>query len=354
MRIKLYILESDASYLERITSVFSNKYAADLEIRSFTNPELALNGLANDRVDVFLASDEFEIDPKTIPNRTAFAYFTDSSAVEEIRGQTVISRFQKADLIYKEILSLYSENSNVIIGLNDAEGVALQLAFTSTSGGTGTSTLAAGAAMRFAGLGKRVLYFDIDTLADASVFFNGQGASDFGDLIYAIKRQKSNLGLKVESIVRQDPTGVYYFEPTRNSLDNLSLSDSEILRLINLFATMGSFDVIILDIPFSLEKETFKYLENCRKIVCVLDGLEVANRKFLRALDSITVLEDRKGIVFTPKLEVAYNKFGSRVGKRVEANVRTLGGVSRFESPSAREIVEAISKQAFLDKLLQD
>ncbi len=352
MKIKLYILEADVDFLERITSVFTNKYSNELEISVFTNQQLALDGVNSERVDVLLVSDEFELDHNTIPDRTVLAYLTDSAAIEEVKGKQAISRFQKADLIYKEILALYAESSNVLIS-SSGDG-ALVVSFTSTSGGTGTSTMAAAAAMRFATLGKRVIYFDLNPYSDAGLFFQGQGSGTFTDVIYAIKRQKSNLGLKVESVLRQDNSGVFYFEASQNPLDNLSLTHNETVRLVDLFTKLGSFDVVVLDLPFSLDEKHLVYFENSRHIVNVLDGSDIANNYFTRALDAIYVLEDQKKLVYTKKLHVAYNKFSSRNGKRVEANVKTLGGVSRFESAQTKEIAQQIAKQDFFDKLLEE
>ena len=65
MRIKLAILERDQSYLNRIVTAFSTKYADKFEIYSFTDKDMAIATLGTARIDVLVASDAFDIDVTT-------------------------------------------------------------------------------------------------------------------------------------------------------------------------------------------------------------------------------------------------------------------------------------------------
>ena len=110
MKIKLAILEKDESYLNRIVSVFGTKYADKFQIYSFTDMDVAVSTLESAKIEIMVASDAFEIDVNKLPKRCGFAYFVDSMDVDMLNGQRAICKFQKADLIYKQILSIYSEN----------------------------------------------------------------------------------------------------------------------------------------------------------------------------------------------------------------------------------------------------
>ena len=116
MKIKIAILERDTSYLTRIVSAFGTKYSDKLEIYSFTDPEVAMSTLSSAKIDVLLASDVFSVDYAKLPNRCAFAYLVDSMGIEMLNEQRAICKFQKADLIYKQILSVYSEKASSITG----------------------------------------------------------------------------------------------------------------------------------------------------------------------------------------------------------------------------------------------
>ena len=101
MRIKLAILERDQSYLNRIVTAFSTKYADKFEIYSFTDKDMAIATLGTARIDVLVASDAFDIDVTALPARCGFAYFVDSADIDHVNEQRAICKFQKADLIYK-------------------------------------------------------------------------------------------------------------------------------------------------------------------------------------------------------------------------------------------------------------
>ena len=147
MRIKLALLMEDENYLSRLTSAFSAKYAEHFEIYSFTEQGAALAAVDSARIDILIAGDTFEIPVKALPPRCGFAYFVDSADVEMVNGQRAICRFQKVDLIYKQILSIYSEKAGAVSGLKLGDHACTVLAFSSPCGGTGTSSMAAACAI---------------------------------------------------------------------------------------------------------------------------------------------------------------------------------------------------------------
>ena len=147
MKIKLAILENDKIYLERIVSAFNARYADKLEVYSFTDPEIALQVISQMKIDVLLSSDNFEIDRSKLSEKCALAYLVASADIESVNNETAVCKFQKADLIYKQVLNLYSENSSNITSMHFSEnGDTKTIAFMSPSGGTGASTAAASCA----------------------------------------------------------------------------------------------------------------------------------------------------------------------------------------------------------------
>ncbi|MEE1517999.1 MAG: chromosome partitioning protein ParA, partial [Lachnospiraceae bacterium] len=150
MKIKLAILEKDTSYLNRLVSAFGTKYADKFEIYSFTDKAVAMDNIDKAKIDVFVAGSEFEIDTEILPRRCGFAYFVESIEIDTYKNQMAICKYQKADLIYKQILSIYSENAGNISGLKLGEDVSRVIFYTSVSGGTGSSSMAVATAMHYA------------------------------------------------------------------------------------------------------------------------------------------------------------------------------------------------------------
>lgn len=353
MKIKLAILEKDASYLNRIVSVFSTKYADKFEIYSFTDQAIALSTLESARVDVWVASDAFDIDIEAIPKKCGFAYLVDSVDVETVNGRRAISKFQKADLIYKQILSIYSENAGSVSGLKLGDDSCKVIAFTSASGGTGSSSMAAACALHFAAKNKKTLYLNLEKYGSADVFFASEGQFDMSDIIYALKSKKTNLSLKLESCVKQDERGVYFYSQPKIALDMFELGVEDIIRLISELQVSGSYDYIILDCDFGMDRNNLKVLHRAHSIVWIGDGSEVSNAKIERAYNALLTIEQNEESPLTNRLCLIYNKFSNKTSKTVEdKEIKNIGGAPRYEHASVKQILNQLAVMDMFEKII--
>lgn len=353
MKIKLAILEKDQGYLNRIVATFSIKYADKFEIYSFTDDAFALPALESNRIDVFIASDLFEIDTEQIPKRCGFAYLAESSDVDTIRGHRAVCKFQKADLIYKQILSIYAENAGSVSGLKFGEESAKVFAFCSVGGGAGASSMAASAAMHFATKNKKTLYLNLEKLGSAYCFFSGEGQFDMSDIIFALKSKKNNLPLKLESCVKQDNCGVYFYSQSKVALDMHELTTDDIIRFISELKLIGSYDYIILDMAFALDSNTLDVLRQTHAIVWVGDGSEISNSKISCAYNALNILEQTTDSPLTNRICIVYNKFSNKSGKTIgDIGLRDIGGAPRYEHASTTQVLEQLSKMELFDKIL--
>ena len=114
MRIRVAIIEQDTGYLEKITNVFNTRYTEQVEIHAFTVMNRAIEFLQSNRVDMILVDEQIEMQLKMFPSKCNLAYLVDSMGIESVKGYPAICKFQKVDLIYKQILSIYSENSQSV------------------------------------------------------------------------------------------------------------------------------------------------------------------------------------------------------------------------------------------------
>ena len=353
MRIKLAILERDQSYLNRIVSVFSTKYSDKFEIYSFTNPEVALSTLDNAKIDVLVANDAFDIDVSKLPKRCGFAYLVDSMDVETVNNQRAIAKFQKVDLIYKQVLSIYSENAGSVSGLKLGDDSAKIIAFQSVSGGCGGSTMAAACALHFAAQGKKTLYLNLEKFGSSDSFFSAEGQFDMSDIIFALKSKKTNLALKLESCVKQDPRGVYFYSQSKIALDMLELSADDILRLINELKLTGSYNYIVLDVDFSFDKDVIEILRQAHSIVWVSDGSDISNVKLFRSYNALVTMEQDADSPLVNRLLLLYNKFSNKTSTILEnIGIKNIGGNPRFEHATTKMVIEQVYKKELFDKLV--
>lgn len=352
MKIKLAILERDTGYLNRFVSVFSTKYADKFEIYSFTDKTVAIPALADSKIDVLVASDVFEIDASKLPRRCGFAYFVDSTDIDTVNDQRTICRFQRADLIYKQILSIYSEHAGTYTGLKLHDSNCKLFAFASPSGGVGSSTLAAACAMHFAAGGRKTLYLNLEKFGSSNDFFSGEGQFDMGDLIYTLKSRKANLAMKLESCVRQDRSGVFYFAPTKLALDMMELTAEEIQRMLAEIKLTGSYEYIILDTDFSLEQSQLEVWHQINALVLVGDGSRISNTKMARACEALGVKEEAEDLPLLERTVLAYNKFSSKTGKTIEnLDLKTIGGAPRYEHAAVEQILAQLSRMTMFEEI---
>ena len=354
MKIKLAILEKDASYLNRFINVFSTKYAEKMEIYSFTDKDVAMTALVESRIDVFIASDAYEIDVTLLPKKCSFAYFVDSPDVESVNEERAICKFQKIDLIYKQILSLYAEKANNISDFKIGDETTKVIAFASPSGGVGCSSVAAACALHFATQGKKVLYLNVERFGSADRFFAAEGQFDMSDVIFAIKSKKTNLALKLESCVKVDPRGVNFYSETKNAMDMLELKNEECVQLISELKISGTYEYIILDADFMVGKDMMALYHQCNCVIWVGDGSAVSNGKLVRAYQVLATMEANADVPLTSKMRLIYNKFSNKTSTVVEGiELKNIGGVARFEHALTQQVITHIAGMEMFDKIFE-
>ncbi len=353
MKIKLAILEKDTSYLRRIVSVFETKYTDKFEIYSFTDLEVALSSLDGAKIDILIANDAFDIDTAALPKRCGFAYFVDSADVTVAKDQRAICKFQRAEQIYKQILSLYSETAGNITGIKLEDDTSKVIVFASPCGGVGTSTMAAACATHFASQGKRTLYLNLEKFGSSDAFFSAEGQFDMSDIIFALKSKKTNLALKLESSVKQDSNGVYFFSQSKIALDMLELSCEEIVRLISELKLMGSYDYIVIDMDFIMDKENLQIYRRAHALVWVGDGSEISNSKIFRSFSALSVREEKEDSPLTNRCCLIYNKFSNKISKTIgESSLRNIGGAPRYEHASVQQILTQLAPMDVFNKII--
>lgn len=353
MKIKLAILEMDKNYLNRIVTSFGAKYAEELEIYSFTDREVALSTLEKTKIDVFIASDSFDIDVTKLPKRCGFAYFADSVDISTINNQRAICKFQKADLIYKQILSVYSEKAGSISGVKEGDGSSRVILFASPCGGVGTSSMAAACAMHFAAQGAKTLYLNMEKFGSSDVFFKAEGQFDMSDVIFALKSKKANLSIKLESCVKQAQSGVCFYSPTKVALDILELNSEDLMRLVSELKLAGAYDYIIIDTDFELNKNRFELCREAAAVVWVSDGSEMSNTKTVRAFEALNIMEQNAEYPIAERLFLVYNKFSNKTGQTIgDIGLVNIGGAPRYEHAGVEQVIAQLASMNMFDKLV--
>lgn len=357
LKIRVAILEEDQIFLKRISNAFSNRFPEELEIYSFTDIELALNAIneRNAKVDLLLAGEGFDINVQKLPSNCGFAYFVDSLEIGTLRGQKTICKFQKAELMYKEMLAIYADITEVVprVVNNSGDREAVILSFVSASGGTGSSTTAAACAKRLARANKKVLYLNLEQFGSSRDFFEAGGTFDLSDVIYAIKSHKSNLTVKLESTVKHDVSGVFFFDSCKMAFDVMEINPDDMNRLLEELKALGKYDYVVVDMDFGFQKREVEVMKQAFRIVFVSDGTEISNTKLKKGIDALSIFEQQKELKLMPKVTLLYNKFASKTGQMLEnADIKVLGGIPRLDGAETAMVVNHIAEMGVFDSFL--
>jgi len=355
MKIKLALLDKDSNYLNRIVTMFNVRYADKIEVYSFTELAAAIHTLSSSTIDVLLASEAFEIDEKTLPTHCALAYFVESPSIETLRGKPAICKFQKLEMIFKGILSIYAETSSRSAKFRLDDNASRTVLFASAGGGVGSSTIAAACAVALARQNRRVLFLDLERFGDASSFFTGDGSFTLSDVIYAIKGHKANVSLKLESAVKQDASGVYFFAAPEVALDVMDLTTEDIQRLMNELRISGLYDDILVSSDFDFSEKSFLLWRESTKVVMVSDGSEVCNVKFDRMYKALQIIAQQDTSLQLDKMQVLYNKFSNKTSKTMAGlPLLAIGGIPRFEHATTPQVIEQVSRMEIANKIVSE
>lgn len=351
MKIKLAMLESDSMYLRRVVPMFNNKYADELEIYSFTDLDAAIACLEEKKIDVFLASDNFKIDFSMLPKRCGFAYLVESLDISFVDKHKAICKFQKGELIYKQILSIYSEHIPNISGAAVSENGAMKtIAFTSPCGGVGTSTSAAGAAIALASAGQRVLYLNAQVYGNADMYFSCDGQFDFSDIIYAVKSNKTNRAMKLQSTVKHDVCGVNYYSSVRVPLDMMEMNAKDYITLQSELKSLGCYDYVVIDADFPRTQSEFEFFGYCSSVVLVTDGTEASQDKINRAVSCLKIIDERAELAILPRAWLLGNKISDSGMGRID--LRSLGTFPMYQSVSPSQLARQMSLSGYFSQLM--
>ena len=229
-------------------------------------------------------------------------------------------------------------------------GAMKTIAFCSPCGGVGTSTAAAACAIALSNAGQRVLYLNAEIYGDADMFFACDGQFDFSDVIYAVKSNKTNRAMKLQSTVKQDQTGVYYYSSVRVPLDIMEMGPNDYLTLQNELKALGCYDYVVMDIEFPKTQAAYKLFEYCNSIVLVCDGSDTSEAKINKAIRGIQILDGQSDFAMQPRMWLLKNKVSSNDIQQNE--LRTLGSFPVYQTVSSAQMAKQLSLSNIFGQLM--
>lgn len=343
MKIKVAVFDKDTDYMKRLAKVFQRKYGDKVTLSLFSSEDLLYESLNDTPSELLLIDQDIHLDESRIPQGLTLGYLSKNSAADDIDGVPAIGKYQKAENIYKLMLSLYAEKAGRI-SLKKNDIASRVVLFTSAQGGGGVSTAAAAYALRRAEEKKKVFFLNLEKFGSSDLYFSGEGNLSFSDIIYSLKSKKSNLLLKLESAIQTDSSGVDFLKDCKNAYDMFELENQEIEELICGIAQVKKYDEIVLDYAEDISDRLIQIIRDyADKIVYVSDGTATGNQKFAKLCEVIRVIESRTDAKILNKMSLLYNRYSSKNSIQMEKTaVPVIGGIHRIEGLGGRALIEKI------------
>ena len=352
MKIRLGLLDSNEQYTSRLMAYFNRQYSGQLDIYLFTTVSSFEEFSRSHKIDVLIAEPEIVPAEFKAPRNVVFAFFSDSQDIESIRNIRAVCRYQKADLIFKEVVNLYSElNSDTTY--RSGEGPGKIITFFGTAGGVGTTTAAVACAMTIAAGGKSVLFINLEQNGDLQYFLNGEGTSTLSDVLYAVKSKRANLGLKLNSMVKKDTSGVCFFDSFAVMLDSLELGVKEVKNVISAMVSTGEYEYLVLDLGSNYDEIRGEIMSEAATCFLVGDGTPVSNIKTARFVKAMELKDASSHDRLLSHTNILYNKFGAKSVEAVcDPFVKTFGKITTYEARFPNQVLEMIVSRALFMNIL--
>lgn len=351
MKIRVGLLEKDFRYVSSLMGYFNTHYSQSLELFAFSNLETLEIYLSAKKLDVLLADSEILPADFEVPKFTVLSYLADTPDVDTIRNVRAVCKYQKAELIYREILSLYAEMDQQSVYKITEDACPVYL-FLGASGGVGTTTMAVACAQSFAAAGKKVLYLNAEENGVVAPFLSGEGAMTLSDVLYTVKSNSANLALKMESMIRRDKSGVSFFEPFAVTLDAHEITKDDLAELLNTMVRFGAFDCIVVDTDSVITDKRNYLIKLADFIFVVGSGSSLSNAKLERLIQEFALMEERDESRILARVQVLYNGFGSNSVRADLKNIGEYATINRYSGGTPAQIVnEIIRKNIFASML---
>ena len=131
------------------------------------------------------------------------------------------------------------------------------------------------------------------------------------------------------------------------------MTNDEKLHLLSEINILGSYDVVVVDMDFQLDKSHMDLYHKMNAMVLVGDGSEVSNMKVQRALAALQILEESKDDPLTQRLALVYNKFSNKTCKTIDGlQIENIGGAPRYEHATTKQVVKQLAAMEMFEKLM--
>ncbi len=351
--MRVFLLDSDAEYAARFAQFLSKK--TDIQVSVCGSLETAKKILAEEQFQVILFDAAFDgEDPDAYRKKmTAFAFI--SNVRDMVKDTETIYKYSSVSEICDQLMHIYAAHTQHAVKEDDSESGGRHqtevISFLPVTGGAGSSTMAAAAAMSFA-KDQKVLYLNLEQRHADVLLFSSPEKKSVTDIVAAFRTnyQVKEAKRLLDTVILHDEIhgngNLDFMKGFLNIEDCLSLTPQILDTLISAVRKQYNYRYIIIDADFIIGANLKRLILDSDKLVFVSTGSDVANVKIEGIHRFLEVLE-READEPMPKKFLLLNQFyGLASEDAVARDMKIIGrfGRYRFEDHQALSTEGVISQ----------
>lgn len=331
-QIRLLIADRDTMYLEKLSAYLQRNKYTQFSIELFTIPEKFMDWVnKGEKADLLLISSSFLSDLPAGPGPDNTVILRDSPESLLPDGYRSINKYQPADNLMKELISLFADR--LPAGSRKSEGSGNIHLVLYGDGSDIYTPLAQTLAVIKAG-NKPSFYINLDEFPNTDDYFSGSNTKGLSEMLYYIKARKENLSLKAEACTSRDSNrGVDFMKGHKNPDDVAKMDASECESLISSVRERGCYDDIIISRAFRKDEILTALLSMASKIYITFSDYNSSVSRMAKISEYMSMLAQEN-----PGLAEKTLFCMTLTGKKTLSNINIdISGFRKFVLPSPYE-----------------
>ncbi len=255
------ICDVEQEYARNLMQAFKEHRELGFQIHLFQRMEDAQEFSREKQVHILLAGEDYETSQRQLVRAREKYVLVKGGSAELLDDEKAVYKYQASDKILSAILREAQEGEGLGAGSGAHGGKLIGI----------YSPIRRIGKTKFAlDLGKEtakkepVLYLNLEEYSGGCHYFPGQQGDNLGDLIYFIRQEKGNLGLRISAMAGQIK-GLDYIAPIPVMQDLWSVEETQWLGLFEEIFANCLYRTIILDLGDSI-RGLYRILRECQTV----------------------------------------------------------------------------------------
>lgn len=316
------ICDVQREYAENLMNIISEKLKEEYQFHLFWNLQQLKEFSEKMPISRLLIAEEYPVEKrKEILAENRYLLTEKRSQEKEREGEddwfqeeVPVYRYQSAEIILQKVTGRMELKEKVVADTS----VRGMIGVYSPIHRIGKTKFAIRTARQL-GRSVPVLYLNLEGNSGYNYYFQNREGNDLGDLLYYMRQDNMNLGLKLVGMIRQKG-GVDYIPAIRNEQDFRNVDREEWLRLFEAILEKSIYEILLLDLGDSING-LYQILENCGRIYTPYIDEGIAKAKLDQYEKSLRISGHGEILSRTVKKRIGRTKMQERYlpGKRGEA-----------------------------------